>query len=358
MRRRKQSKLHKKLNIILTVVILLFFVVSIGPKEVIKIIFDEFNDSIINSNDKLNNNLDYTLINDDIDIKVYFTQDPSVNITQIIIDKLNNSNMLKCAFYELNKPELLDLFEEKQKNNNEVKLIIDNHNIDELENHDINFMSDTSSKLMHNKFCLLDNNTILTGSMNPTKRGIDYNNNNLIFIKSKSIFTEYENEFIEMENNIYQKGERSLQNKIIDVNNELEIQVHFCPEDNCQTVVLNELNKVQDTVRFMTFSFTDIEIRNLLLDKINNSIDVIGIFEKTQAGSKYSSYNQLSNNSIKDKNKYNMHHKVFIIDDNTVITGSYNPSKNGNTNNDENLVIIKNKLITEQFIKEFNKLYY
>jgi phosphatidylserine/phosphatidylglycerophosphate/cardiolipin synthase-like enzyme len=52
-----------------------------------------------------------------------------------------------------------------------------------------------------------------------------------------------------------------------------------------------------------------------------------------------------------------MHHKVFIIDagreDAVVILGSYNPTKNGNTRNDENLLIIHELSIAQQFHEEF-----
>ena len=53
-----------------------------------------------------------------------------------------------------------------------------------------------------------------------------------------------------------------------------------------------------------------------------------------------------------------MHHKVFIIDNKTVITGSYNPTANGNKNNDENMIIIHDKGIANKFLEEFNKIFY
>ena len=60
----------------------------------------------------------------------------------------------------------------------------------------------------------------------------------------------------------------------------------------------------------------------------------------------------------KDRNKGNMHHKVFIIDSETVITGSYNPTESGNKRNDENLIIIHDKKIAEKYLEEFGKVYY
>ena len=51
-----------------------------------------------------------------------------------------------------------------------------------------------------------------------------------------------------------------------------------------------------------------------------------------------------------------MHHKVFIVDD-AVIFGSYNPTDSGNKRNDENVLVIHNRGIAEQFIKEFDFLW-
>ena len=52
-----------------------------------------------------------------------------------------------------------------------------------------------------------------------------------------------------------------------------------------------------------------------------------------------------------------MHHKVFIIDQETVITGSFNPTNAGDSKNDENILIIKDKGIAKQFKEEFDKVY-
>ena len=48
-----------------------------------------------------------------------------------------------------------------------------------------------------------------------------------------------------------------------------------------------------------------------------------------------------------------MHHKFFIIDNRTVITGSFNPSKNADNRNDENIVIIEDAEIAAEFLDEF-----
>ena len=149
-----------------------------------------------------------------------------------------------------------------------------------------------------------------------------------------------------------------LTGNVVDVSeNNIQLTTYFCPGDDCKEHVIDTLNQAEESIYFMTFSFTDEEIADVILFK---NIETKGIFETFQAGSQYSQYQRLKDFGIdvkKDKNKKNMHHKVFIIDKKTVITGSYNPTGSGNYNNDENILIIHNKEVANQFLEEFNLLW-
>jgi phosphatidylserine/phosphatidylglycerophosphate/cardiolipin synthase-like enzyme len=52
-----------------------------------------------------------------------------------------------------------------------------------------------------------------------------------------------------------------------------------------------------------------------------------------------------------------MHHKVIVIDDETVITGSFNFSASADKSNDENVVILRNPDIARRFADEFQRVY-
>jgi len=51
---------------------------------------------------------------------------------------------------------------------------------------------------MHNKFCVIDEKKVLTGSFNYSKNADEKNDENLIFIVSESLAQEYLNEFNEI----------------------------------------------------------------------------------------------------------------------------------------------------------------
>ena len=58
-----------------------------------------------------------------------------------------------------------------------------------------------------------------------------------------------------------------------------------------------------------------------------------------------------------DGNPYRLHHKVIIVDNDTVITGSFNFSDNATQSNDENLVIIEDPDLAGMYIQEYNRMF-
>jgi phosphatidylserine/phosphatidylglycerophosphate/cardiolipin synthase-like enzyme len=52
-----------------------------------------------------------------------------------------------------------------------------------------------------------------------------------------------------------------------------------------------------------------------------------------------------------------MHHKVIILDDSTVITGSYNFSRNAEERNDENTLVIHSPEMARLYLEEFERVF-
>ena len=277
-------------------------------------------------------------------IEVYFC--PRENCTQVFIQEIREYEEIKCAFYDLTLEELAN--EIKSKN---YDMVVDDDNYEKAIKL-IETTHDDRSGLMHNKFCVMQNK-LITGSFNPTYRGSNKNNNNLIVIESNALIQNYEEEFQEMKNQEF-PGEKTRETKF-NIGGIL-IENYFCPEDNCEEQVLEALSKTNKSIEFMTFSFTSDEIGDLILAKHLQGIKIKGVFEKRLATNQYSEYNYLKKNNVEvkfDGNGFSMHHKVFLIDNETVITGSYNPTRSGNKKNDENILIIHNKEIAKQFEEEF-----
>ena len=236
----------------------------------------------------------------------------------------------------------------------DVKVVTDNDYLKEF-NH--SFVKADSWGLMHNKFCIIDGKKVSSGSMNPTNNCAHKNNNNLLLINSEVLANNYEEEFQEMWNGTFKKGQK-VRNSQIKLGDTF-IQNYFCPEDNCGEKVKAELKKAEKSIYFMQFSFTHESIANALLLKNLDNVTIKGVME-TQQISPDSKFKVMQAQGIdvwKDGNKYKLHHKVWIIDERCVVTGSFNPSASGDSRNDENVLIICNSEIVAQFVQEFWKIY-
>ncbi len=285
------------------------------------------------------------------DMEIYFC--PTDNCEEAVLEFLNSAEEnIYCSLFEVSLPSIQNKLVEKSRRI-DVKVVIDDTYIDRFNRP---FVKKDKWGLMHNKFCVVDKNKLFTGSMNPTNNGVNKNNNNLLLINSKVLADNYLAEFNEMWDGQFKGGEVT-KNQAVELSGIL-VKNYFCPEDGCAAKVKEELEKAEESIYFMTFSFTHQSIANILLLKKQEGLDIKGVMEARQV-TKYSKFQQLEYQGIdvvKDVNKQNMHHKVFIIDDKCVVTGSFNPTNGGDTRNDENILVICDRGIVSKFKEEFDKI--
>ena len=287
--------------------------------------------------------------NNDGSIDVHFCPD----CTQIFADAISSAkDSLHCALFDLDHPDIISIMDNKSRYI-DVKVVVDNENpLDKSYTR-----QDTSSQYSHNKFCVIDGSRVLTGSTNPTLNGLTYNHNNLLIIPSTNIARSYEDEFKELWVGEFGSGKRVKDPTVI-LNN-ISVSTYFCPEDWCESKILNELGKADESVRFMEFSFTSTILSGKLIELHSKNITIEGVMDKRQ-NSGYSQYDELLDSGIDVRwhaSGGKMHNKVFIIDNKTVITGSMNPTKSGDSRNDENIVIIHDENITKEYLEEFSRLF-
>ena len=260
---------------------------------------------------------------------------------------------LHCAFFELDLPSLQQLLRDRALTQ-DVRVVMDDGYLKDFNE---SFVRADRWGLMHNKFCVIDQKEVITGSTNPTENGVNKNDNNLVRIFSHLVVQNYEDEFQELWNGTFKGGEKVKSPRIHLSNSSLE--TYFCPEDQCAEHLKDELEKAQEHIFFLTFSFTHAGIADILLLKHLDGVPIEGVMEASQV-SKYSQYQRLRHNQIavrKDTNPSMMHHKVFIIDGKTVVTGSFNPTENGDKRNDENMLVIHDPLLAQHFQEEFHRIW-
>jgi phosphatidylserine/phosphatidylglycerophosphate/cardiolipin synthase-like enzyme len=309
--------------------------------------------------------------------QVYFTT-PGSGIRGIVKPDEGLINALKGAqesvygaFYDISSITIADEFIAAHKRGVKVALVTEKDNysgqaLTSMIEAGIPVVKDNSPGLMHNKFAVIDKKFIFTGSFNLTDNCRVKNNNNAILIKSAELSKIYLDEFREMfDNKIFgnrkEYGAFSFFRKKNSIQTgNLLLKVFFSPEDDVEKIICNNIADAEHSIRFMAFSFTSPAISELMIEKFHKGIKVSGIFEKKGAYTKHSEFIKMKLEGLPvqvDRNRFQMHHKVIIIDDYRVITGSYNFSKNAALRNDENILIIDNREIAKQYIDEYNRLY-
>lgn len=272
-----------------------------------------------------------------------------------------------AAIYHLNLWSIRDALLAAHNAGVQVRVVTESDNLDEVEIQDlldagIEVLGDRRESLMHNKFVVIDGLEVWTGSMNFTVNGAYRNDNNLIHIRSSQLAENFTTEFEEMfvqdmfgDDVIARTPSPSL------IIAGTSIETYFSPDDGTAAQIIAALQNAEESIYFLAFSFTSDPIAEALMERAAAGVEVAGVFEESQyqsnTGGEFDRLTAARLDVRLDGNAQNMHHKVFIIDGEIVITGSYNFSRSAEERNDENTLIIHNPVVAAQFQAEFERVF-
>ncbi|MDW7995619.1 MAG: phospholipase D-like domain-containing protein [Gemmatales bacterium] len=219
--------------------------------------------------------------------------------------------------------------------------------------------------LMHNKFIVFDKEAVWTGSMNFTHNCTLQNDNHGIYIADPRIAENYSTKFRWMfEQRQFgmapNPAERIPNSKVLLKDGTL-VENYFAPHDRVAERIQALIRQSSKSIHFLIFSFTHRGIADALIERAKNGVAITGVFERRQAVANHSMYWLLASvgNPIRvylDGNKYNMHHKLAILDGQITIAGSLNWSVSADKDNDENVLILHSQQLAEQFEREFRRV--
>jgi len=143
-----------------------------------------------------------------------------------------------------------------------------------------------------------------------------------------------------------------------------DVSVHFSPSDDVETQIKNTISTTDYNLYVALLSYTRYSISFDVQDLIEqNQINAYAIVNDTTNGNgfAYSVLNDASPEEAVVLNQQNniFHHKYLIVDPNhsdsnpTVLTGSHNWSTSAQTRNDENILIVHDANIANQYYQEF-----
>ena len=324
----------------------------------------------LNNYDTSNSTLKTTQLKTDAskNIKIYFSKtkgSKSGGVDEVIINDINSAKKsIYLAMYNFTNDDIEHALVSAYRRGIDVKVVTDDKQhqdvdvnlYDELESEGIEVEDDEGfgRGLMHNKILVIDSAISWSGSANFTNASFYGNWENFVRCTDVDVVSKYKEQIDELLNKEELPGALNKDN----------LELYFSPEDKFKrSRLLKLIDSAKSSINFMVFLINDKDIKDALIRAKNRGLEIHGVFDKKQTSfqSKYTQYNNLKDANIDVKligdSWHKLHNKVIIIDNQTVVTGSYNFSHTSDTKNNENSIIIHNSKIAQQYTDKFNQIY-
>lgn len=282
------------------------------------------------------------------------------------------STELLLAFYDFDDPGIIAAVERAADRGVAVEMVGD---ADELDDEGYVAMEalglplslrPAGNRIMHNKFVVADGQAVWTGSTNATETGLWRNDNNALLVISEALAAVYADEHAQMAAGSFGRGKTALAGPhLLDTSNGA-LAWHMSPADDPVQAVVAAIDDAHSSVTGMVFSFTHDDVRDALLRAQARGVEVLVIFDESQANGSWSEDETLAaagvpvlidgNHNSSGFSGGKLHHKALVIDAGLggarVVTGSMNWSAAGTDENDENTLIIDNPDVAEAYAAE------
>lgn len=219
-----------------------------------------------------------------------------------------------------------------------------------------NFVTDNSADgqgarptIMHDKFIVIDHKVVWTGSTNITHTclGDSYNANLSIIIRSPEVARLYEQEFAQMfSEKLFSHAKHAIDRSELVFSDGTKLAVFFSPKDDAiHKAIIPFIKSATKTLDIGMFYLTDQEVADELVVAKRRGVKIRLVYDAVAASNPSSKHEALRKKGIEVRVENwggKMHMKTAVADGRNVIIGSMNWSGNGNANNDENTLVIRN----------------
>ena len=255
---------------------------------------------------------------------------------------------------------------------------------------------------MHHKFVVIDGERVITGSANFTNSGMHGdagatqtrgNVNHLISIQSPTLATVFKEEFAQMwgdgpggsNNSRFGRNKTAQRLRTVKVGS-MNVSVMFPPHAKTHSshgidVIEDQLGGAKKTIDLALFVFSAQQLTNKLAERISAGVklrlladpgfasrsfsevlDLLGValpdrFCKLEAGNQPLTKPLKGIGTPRLARGDKLHHKFAVIDNKTVITGSFNWSPSAAHTNDETLLVVHSPQLAQHFTREMDRLW-
>ena len=299
------------------------------------------------------------------DKPVYFFLGPSPTMEKAVVAFIGSaSKTLDVCVYDLDLPEFAQALLDAHARGVKVRGIIADDNaakayavagqLAQMEKIGILTLAHNRSGLMHNKFMIADGERVWTGSYNLTRNCSRFNDNHAVVLESPELAENYEKEWQE----IFEKrhGKRfayPTPHPEVDIGG-VAVRNLFTPEDDVRGALVAEMNAATNEIAIMAFSFTDKDMTEAVRKALGRGVKVVIVLDSGMATLPSANTKELEamGANIRLSPGILLHHKVIVVDRQTVVLGSANFSGGAFDKNDENVLIVRAPNFAQAMLRE------
>ena len=137
-------------------------------------------------------------------------------------------------------------------------------------------------------------------------------------------------------------------------------KAYFSPGTECQQAIISAIENAKNSIKICVFTISDDQITQAILAAHQRKIPIKLLTDNEKLFDVGSDIRQLALAKIEirtDNTKNHMHHKFAIIDNEILISGSYNWTRSAALYNHENIIVTNNKELVRDFLPEFDRLW-
>lgn len=240
---------------------------------------------------------------------------------------------------------------------------------DLLKKHGIRLQTHTPSGLMHNKYLIIDKKRIWSGSANFTERGYFFHYNDTLWIESSEVARHYLKDYKRITDVRGYRKSGTLGKQFffsLGSNEDHQVEIYFSPIDAPTQYLLDNIEKTKEKLDFLIFAYSSADICTSMMNAHLRGVSIQGIFDNSFSSPRVTKrwstvpYNVLKSGGVKiayDDERAKVHHKLMVLDEKSVITGSFNFSQNAEKRNNENVLVIHSPSVAKSYGNHFEKLW-
>lgn len=138
------------------------------------------------------------------------------------------------------------------------------------------------------------------------------------------------------------------------------VDASFSRIEDTSAILGHWIGRANESIRLMVMLITHDGLADALMAAHDRGVEVDIIIDSDWRYSTGSDYGEILDAGVDirgDDRGGLMHHKVMVIDEHVIITGSYNWSSSAEDSNDENCLFLKSRSIAEVYLTEFDRIW-